>query len=198
MLLLCFWSDQPSLQLLWILYKIDLMLENLWRMQEILILGNLGLNSCFWKSYHHILIHFVPQCQCFELFLNVFSKTVFFFPQTLWASVHFDWSNLIFDQSKLFWNCFKFFKEPLSVSIDRNWFSINRNSWIRFKKKKKIRFNLFKPFFQNFSKLFLSLRLGKAPQRFFCRFLLHKSVCPYYPSFCIVFHDFMHYFMVFG
>ena len=42
-------------KLLWILCKIDLMLENLWRMQEILNLGNLGFNSCFWKSYHHIL-----------------------------------------------------------------------------------------------------------------------------------------------
>ena len=48
------------LQLLRILCKIKLLLENLWRMQEILILGILGLNSCFWKSYHHILMHFVP------------------------------------------------------------------------------------------------------------------------------------------
>ena len=68
------------LQILWILCKI-----NLWRMQEILILGILGLNYCFWKSYHHLLMHFVPHfntlsCssfQCFDLFLNVFSKTVF-------------------------------------------------------------------------------------------------------------------------
>ena len=59
------------LQILWILCKIDLILENLWRMQEILILGILGLNSCFWKSFHHILMHFVPQFQCFELFLKL-------------------------------------------------------------------------------------------------------------------------------
>ena len=67
------------LQILWILCKINLMLENLWRMQEILILGILGLNSYFWKSYHHILMHFVPQFQCFELFLNVFFKNCVFF-----------------------------------------------------------------------------------------------------------------------
>ena len=75
------------------------MLENLWRMQEILILQILGLNSCIWKSYHHIFMHFVPQFQCFELFLNVFSKTVFFLK----------------------------FSEPLPVSIDPFYFSINRN-----------------------------------------------------------------------
>ena len=61
------------LQILWILCKI-----NLWRMQEILILGILGLNYCFWKSYHYILMHFVPQFQCFELFLNVFFKKCVF------------------------------------------------------------------------------------------------------------------------
>ena len=66
------------LQILWILCKIDLMLENLWRIQDILILGILGLNSCFWKSHHHILMHFVLQFQCFELFLNVcFQKLCF-------------------------------------------------------------------------------------------------------------------------
>ena len=87
------------LQIPWILCKVNLMFENLWRVQEILILGILGLNSCFWKSYHHILMHFVPQFQCFELFLNVFSKTVFFLK----------------------------FSEPLPVSMDPFYFSINQN-----------------------------------------------------------------------
>ena len=91
------------LQILWILYKINLLLENLWRMQEILILGNLDLNSCFWKSYHHILMHFVHQFQCFEVFL----KCVLFFFKTVFFS-----QNL---------------REPLSVSIDRVCFLINRN-----------------------------------------------------------------------
>ena len=70
------------LQIPWILYKINLMIENLWRMQKILILGILGLNSCFWKSHHHMLMHFVLQFQCFELFLNVF----FFFQKLCFSS----------------------------------------------------------------------------------------------------------------
>ena len=66
------------LQIPWILCKINLMFENLWRMQEILILGILGLNSCFWKSYHHILMHFVLQFKCFESFLNIFFQKLCF------------------------------------------------------------------------------------------------------------------------
>ena len=88
------------LQILWILCKINLLFENLWRMQEILFLGNLGLIFLFWKTYHHILMHFVLKFQCFELILNVFfSKTVFFLK----------------------------FGEPLPISIDPFYFSINRN-----------------------------------------------------------------------
>ena len=98
--IVCVYSlTNQVLQILWILCKIDLMLENLWRMQEILILQILGLNSCIWKSYHHIFMHFVPQFQCFELFLNVFSKTVFFLK----------------------------FSEPRPISIDPFYFSINQN-----------------------------------------------------------------------
>ena len=66
------------LQILWFLCKINLLLENLWRMQEILFLGNFGLKFLFWKSYHHILMHFVLKFQCFELILNVFSKKLCF------------------------------------------------------------------------------------------------------------------------
>ena len=66
------------LQILRILCKINLLLENLWRMQEILFLGNLGLKFLFWKSYHHILMHFVLKFQCFELILNVFFKKLCF------------------------------------------------------------------------------------------------------------------------
>ena len=61
----------------------------------------MGLNPCFWKSYHHIHMHFVHQFQCFELFLIFISKTVFFLK----------------------------FCEPLPVSIDPIYFSINRNSF---------------------------------------------------------------------
>ena len=118
------------LQILWILCKINLLLENLWRMQEILFLGNLGLKFLFWKSYHHILMHFVLQFQCFESILNIFQKKklCFFlkFSEPLpisidplcftidrkilnmfeKASVCFDRSKLIFDRSNSFQNFF--------------------------------------------------------------------------------------------
>ena len=67
------------LQILWILCKINLLLENLWRMQELLFLGNLGLKFLIWKSHHSILMHFVLKFQCFELILNFFSKNCVFF-----------------------------------------------------------------------------------------------------------------------
>ena len=86
------------LQILWILCKINLLLENLWRIQEILSLGNLGL-IFFWKSHHHILMHFVLKFQCFEFILNFFQKTVFFLK----------------------------FSEPLPISIEPFYFSINQN-----------------------------------------------------------------------
>ena len=66
---------------------------------ECLYLGKLGFNSCFWKSYHHILMHCVPKFLCFEMFLKLFKK-------------------LCFSQN---------FCESLSVSIDRVCFLINRN-----------------------------------------------------------------------
>lgn len=134
-------------------------------MQEILILGNLGFNSCFWKSYHHILMHFVPQCQCFKLFLNVFSKTVFFLKFSEPLPISIDPIYFSINRNLKFF----FFNEPLSVSIDWNCFSINRNSWIRFFKNSYLTCS--NHFFKTFQNFFLSLRLGKAPQRFFVVFL---------------------------
>ena len=103
----------------------------------ILILGKLGLKLCFWNAFHHILMHFVHQFQCFEVFLKcvfvIFQNCVFSqkfceslsvlidpicfsinrkcFKMFKEASICFDWSKLFLDQSKLFWNCLKIFKE---------------------------------------------------------------------------------------
>ena len=66
------------LQILWFLCKINLLLENLWRMQEILFLGNLGLKFLFWKSHHHILMHIALKIKCFETILNFFFKKLCF------------------------------------------------------------------------------------------------------------------------
>ena len=140
-------------------------------------------------------MHFVHQFQCFEVFLKCvfdFFKTVFFLKN--FVSLY----QLRLIQS-IFWSieiAFKIFMESLSISI-------NRISRIRF--IKNLDLTCWNHFFKNFSKLFLSVPLGKAPQQAFCRFppnflqsfSLHKPVCPYYPLFCIDFHVFMHYFMFF-
>ena len=141
------------------------------------IFGNLGLKFFFWKSYHHILMHFVLKFQCFELILNVFQKTMFFlkFSEPLSisidpfcfsinrkllkilerASVCFDRSKLIFDRSNSFQNVLI---ESPSVSIDRGCFSIDRNSWKMF--FKKVRMSFSKGTFSKKFQPFLSLRLG--------------------------------------
>ena len=70
---------------------------------------------------------------------------------------------------------------------------------------KKQFFDWFKHFFKSFSNFSLSLRLGKAAQSFFCRFLPKflqgfspsRLVRPFYPSFCssfLCFHAFFHAF----
>ena len=180
------------------------------------IFGKTGLNSLFLKI---ISSHTHAFCSSISMFWVVpkffFSKTVFIlkFCEPLPVSI----DPIYFSINR---NSFKSFKESLSVSIDPTCFSINRkclwncfkifekslpvsinrNSWIRFLK------NQIWLVQTTFSKLSLSLRLGKAPQRIFCHFppnfllsfSLPKPVCLYYPSFCIDFHIFMHYLMVFG
>ena len=124
--------------------------------------GKIGLNSLFLKIISSYTNAF---CSSISMLWDVskffFQKLCFSF-KFVWASVCFDWSNLFFDQSKLFWNCFKIFNESLSVSI-------NRNSWIRFLKNQI--WLIQKNFFKTFQNFFLSLRLDKAPQRFFVVFL---------------------------
>ena len=86
------------------LCKADLMLENLWKMFDDLNFWKTGFKTLFfWNTFHHILMHFVHQFQCFEVFL----KCVFDF-----------FKNCVFSQK---------FCGPLSVSIDPICFSINRN-----------------------------------------------------------------------
>ena len=95
----------------------------------------------------------------------------------------------------------KNFSESFSVLIDRNCFSINWISWIRFFKIQCLTHS--KHFFKSFFNFSLSLRLGKAKSSNFCHFPpnllqgfpLPKPVSPFYPSFCILFHVCMHKFM---
>ena len=93
--------------------------------------GKIGLNSLFFKIISSHTHAFCSSISMLWVVPKFFFKKLCFFLKILWASTSFDWSNLFFDQSKLFWN---FLKKPLSVSINRSCFSINRNSWIKFLK----------------------------------------------------------------
>ena len=163
---------------------------------KILILEKLGLKLMFWKSIssHTHAILFLIFNALRSVFKNqvIFSKKMFFpdfrLIQTVFRSIKIS---------------FKILGEPLSISIDRNCFSINRISWIRFFKNWSWLFQ--NHFFKSFSKLFsLSLRFGLGSTLDFCRFWsfflqgfsLHIPVRPFYPSFCWYFHIsclFMHF-----
>ena len=151
-------------------------------------MGKLGLKLWFWNTFHHILMHFVHQFQCFEMFLIVFSKTVFFLKFV--SLCQFRLIQSVFRSIEIVLNCLR---KPLSVSIDpicfsinRNCFeivlknfkeplsvSINRNSWIRFLKNHiwLVQTNFSKlfplsPNRQGFTKIFLSFS-----SKFLARFL---------------------------
>ena len=70
-------TNQVFLQSLWIMCKLNLLLENLWRMQNF-VFGNIGLkNSCL---ENHIISYsciFVLKFQSFELNQLVFQKLCF-------------------------------------------------------------------------------------------------------------------------
>ena len=160
--------------------------------------GKTGFKTCVLEK-HFILYSciFISYIQCFEMYFQksgYFSKKMFF--------QIFNWSNLFFNQSK------SFLKFLVSLCLVRLIKPVFRSIEHRESSFLKTQFWLVQTSFQNFSKLFLSLslQLGKAPQRFFCRFppkclqsfSLPKLVCLFYPSFCIVFLIFMHNLMVFG
>ena len=66
------------LQILWILCEINLLFENLWRMQEILF-WEFGLKILVFEN--HIISYsciIILKFQCFELILNVFFKKLCF------------------------------------------------------------------------------------------------------------------------
>ena len=163
-------------------------------MFENLKFGKTGFKTCVLEK------HFISySCILFLIFnalRSFFKNQVIFFKNSVFSEF---W--LIQSVFRLIEITFKILCELLSVSINRNWFLINRNSWIKFFKNSVLTCS------NIFFKTFFSLSdSGKAPQRFFCRFppnflqsfSLPKPVCLFYPSFCIVFLNFMHFLMVFG
>ena len=107
------------------LCKTDFMLENLWRMFENLNFGKTGLKTCVFEklciSYSCILFIFFNAWRSLCTKLGCFSKLFFF--SEFWSI------EAVF---RLIEIVLKILREPLSISINQNWFSINRKSWIRF------------------------------------------------------------------
>ena len=107
------------------LSKTDLMFENLWRMFETLFLGKLGLKLVFLKNFAS---HTHAVYSYFSMLGGFNAKTGLFFFKTMFF-LEFQSTEAIFQSIEIY---SKFFGEPLSISINRNWFSINWKSWIRF------------------------------------------------------------------
>ena len=129
----------------------------------------MGLKLVFWKSISSHTHTFL------FLIFNVlsFKKLGYFFKKMFFPDFRLIQSD--FRSIEIF---LKNFSKPLPDSIDRTCFSINRTSRIRFFFKQCLTHS--KHFFKSFSNfpLSLSLWLGKAPLRIFCRFQ---------PNFCKVF-----------
>ena len=163
-------------------------------MFENLKFGKTGFKTCVLEK--HFISYLCILFLIFNALRSVFKNQVLFFQKCCFPDFRLIQS--VFRSIEI---SFKILCELLSVSINRNWFLINRNSWIKFFKNSVLTCS------NIFFKTFFSLSdSGKAPQRFFCRFppnflqsfSLPKPVCLFYPSFCIVFLNFMHFLMVFG
>ena len=131
----------------------------------------LGLKLVFWESissHTHAFFFFLYSMLWGKISKNqVFSLKSCFFQ-------NFDWSNLIFDQSK---SCLK---NSVSLCLVRLIELVFRSIEDHESSFLKTVFWLIQPTFSKLFQLFLSLslRLGKAAQKIFCRF---------WPNFCKVF-----------
>ena len=180
-----FRSDQPSLQILWVLMQnIFGAWEFKGRMFENLNFGKTRFKTCVLEK------HFISySCILFLIFnalRSFFQKPIYFIKKIPFFQ-NFNWSNLFFVQLKL---CLKFWWSLCLFWSIKTVVSINQTLRIRFLKNSNFTCS------NHFSKTFsLSLRLGKAPQQICCRsppnflqgFSLHKPVCPYYPFFSFIF-----------
>ena len=91
---------------------------------KILILGKLGLKLVFWNnisSHTHAFYSF------YSMLWGVFQKPSYFFKNSVFPEFRLIQS--IFRSIEI---TFKILCELLSISINRNWFSINWKSWISF------------------------------------------------------------------
>ena len=127
-------------------------------------MGKFGLKLVFWKSissHTHAFLFLI-----FNALRYVFKKSGYFSKKMFFPNFR-----LIQSDFRSIEILLKNFSKPLPGSIDRTCFSINRKSWIQFFKNSVLTDSTY--FFKTFSTFSLSLRLGKAAQRFFVVFYLN-------------------------
>ena len=100
-----------------------------------------------WKSFHLIFMHFF--FHNFSMLWGEVASNSVDFQNFFFFFLQFRSIESVFRSIKI---AIKNFSESLSVSIDRNYFSINRISWISFFLNSV--FNPFKTLFQKFFQLF--------------------------------------------
>ena len=165
------------------------------------IFGKTGLNSLFLKIISSHTHAFCSSISMFWVVPKIFFKNCVF-PQNFVSLCQFRLIQSVFRSieivlnclrkplsvsidpicflinRKCLWNCFKIFEKSLSVSINRNYFSINQNSWIRFLKNQIWLVQAtFSKLFQNVLSLSDSARLHK---EFFVVFV--HSICKVFLS----------------
>ena len=105
----------------------------------------------FWKSISSHLMHFIHYIQCF---VECFQKSGWFFLKFCFSIFSID--PIYFRSIEI---SFKIFCELLSVSINRNWFSINRKWYMSFFKNSNLTCS--NSFFKTFFSLSDSARLHR-------------------------------------
>ena len=118
---------------------------------------------CLGRAFHLILMHFYI---LYSMLWGKLSKIRLIFLKSCFSRI-----KLIQSDFRSIEILFKKFNEPLPGSIDRTYFSINWRPWIQFFKNSVLTDSTY--FFKTFSTFSLSLRLGKAAQRFFVVFYLN-------------------------
>ena len=107
-------------------------------------MGKQGLKLVFWKSISsHTHAFFFLYSMLWGIF---FKNQVIFFKNSIFPKFR-----LIQSVFRLIEIAFKILSESLSISINRNWFSINRKSWISFFKIRSWLIHLTFQKFLNFS-----------------------------------------------